>query len=108
MEMNNTHGIISTIEKGKKGIEKYPQESKKINFKATEPVLRQISDPERFFPLFTLKRALEEVSFYDYFYTNLKSPIRQLSNYSTETKLLSDGQNLINILNWIKNNHSLS
>ena len=108
MEMNNTQGVISTNEKGKKGIEKYPQESNKINFKSTEPVLRQISDPERFFPLFTLKRALEGISFYDYFDTSLKSPIRQLSNYSTETKLLSDGQNLLNILNWIKNNHSLS
>ena len=108
MEMNNTQGIISTREKGKSGIETYPQESKKINFKSTEPVLRQISDPDRFFPLFTLKRALEEISFYYYFDTSLKSPIRQLSNYSTETKLLPDGQNLINILNWIKNNHSIS
>ena len=108
MEMNNTQGIISTQEKGKSGTEKYPQESTKINFKSTEPILRQISDPDRFFPLFTLKRALEEISFYYYFDTTLKSQIRQLSNYSTETKLLSNGQNLINILNWIKNNHSHS
>jgi len=107
MEMDNGQGIISTREKGKIGIQKYPQESKQIVFRSTEPVLRQISDPERFYPLFTLKRALEEISVYYYFDTTFESPIRQPSGYGTETKLLADGQNLMTILNNIKNSHSL-
>ncbi|MEN8215483.1 MAG: AAA family ATPase [Pseudomonadota bacterium] len=68
--------------------------------------MRQISDPDRFYPLFTLKRALEELSVYYYFDTS--SSIRQPSSYGTETKLLPDGQNLMTILNNIKNNHSLN
>ncbi|MDM8542514.1 AAA family ATPase [Desulfococcaceae bacterium HSG9] len=107
MEMDNTQGIISTHERGKVGFQKYPQASKQITFKSTEPVLRQISDPEIFYPMFTLKRALEELSVYYYFDTTFNSPVRQPSGYGTETKLLPDGQNLITILNNIKNSHSL-
>jgi len=58
MEMDNARGMISTREEGKVGIQRYPQAGKQLTFKSTEPVLRQISDPERFYPLFTLKRAL--------------------------------------------------
>lgn len=107
MEMDNSQGIISTREKGKVGFQRYPQESKQTAFKSTEPVLRQISDPERFYPLFTLKRALEDFSVYYCFDTTFNSPIRQPSGYGTETKLLPDGQNLMTILNNIKNSHSL-
>lgn len=107
MEMDNAQGIISTREHGQVRFQKYPQESKQITFKSSEPVLRQISDPERFYPLFTLKRALEELSVYYYFDTTFQSLIRQPSSYSTDLKLLSDGQNLMTILNNIKNNHSL-
>jgi len=107
MEMDNAQGIISTREEGKIGIQRYPQESKQMVFRATEPVLRQISDPERYYPLFTLKRALESLSVYCYFDTTSYSSVRQPSGYGTETKLLPDGQNLMTILNHIKNTHSL-
>ena len=107
MEMNNARGIISTWEKDRVGIQRYPQAHQQVNFKSTEPVLSQISDPERFYPLFTLKRALEEVCVYYYFDTTFSSVIRQPSSYGTETKLLPDGQNLMTILNNIKNNHPL-
>jgi predicted ATPase len=100
MEMDNAQGIISTQEGGKVDIQKYP-------FKSTEPVLRQISDPDRFYPLFTLKSALEALSVYYYFDTSINSLIRQPAGYDTETKLLSDGQNLMTILNNTKNNHPL-
>lgn len=107
MEMDNGRGMISTREEGKVALQRYPQEHKKLTFKSTEPLLRQISEPERFYPHFTLKRALEEASIYYYFNTTFSSPIRQPSSYGTETKLLPDGQNLMTILNRIKNNHSL-
>jgi len=107
MEMDNAQGVISTRECGESGILRYPQEREQINFKSTEPVLRQISDPDRFYPLFTLKRALEEFSIYNYFDTTFNSPVRQPCSYGTETKLLPDGQNLMTILNNIKNNHPI-
>jgi predicted ATPase len=108
MEMDNAQGIISIREGGKVGIQRYPQENSQSNFRTTEPVLKQISDPDRFSPLFTLKRALEELSVYYYFDTSINSSIRQPSSYGTETKLLPDGQNLMTILNNIKNNHPLN
>lgn len=107
MEMDNGQGVISTRENGKVGIQKYPQESRQIHFKSTEPVLRQLSDPDRFYPLFTIKRALEEFSAYYSFDVTGGSPIRQPSAYGTETRLLPDGRNLATILNYIKNNHSI-
>jgi len=108
MEMDNAQGIISTREGGKVGIQRYPQENSQINFRTTEPVLRQISDPDRFYPLFILKRALEALSVYYYFDTSINSSIRQASSYGTETKLLPEGQNVMTILNNIKNNHPLN
>lgn len=107
MEMNNAQGIISTREAGKVGFQRYPQESQQLYFKSTEPVLSQISDPERFYPIFTLKRALEEVAVYDYFDTTFSSVIRQPASYGTERKLSHNGQNLMTIINNIRNNHSL-
>ncbi|CAK8716843.1 ATPase AAA-type core domain-containing protein [Candidatus Electrothrix laxa] len=106
MDMNNARGLISTREQGKVGFQQYPQENKQLHFKQTEPVLRQISDPDRFYPLFTLKKALEELSSYYYFDTTQNSPIRLPSGYGTETKLLPDGQNLVTLLNNIKNEQS--
>jgi predicted ATPase len=106
MDMNNARGVISTREQGKVGFQQYPQENKQLHFKQTEPVLRQISDPDRFYPLFTLKKALEELSSYYYFDMTQNSPIRQPSGYGTETKLLPDGQNLVTLLNNIKNEQS--
>jgi len=50
---------------------------------------------------------LEEFSIYYYFDTSINSSIRQPTGYGTELKLLSDGQNLMTILNNIKNNHPL-
>jgi len=108
MEMNNAQGFISTQESGKVVYQKYPQEQSHISFKATELVLRQISDPDRFYPLFTLKRALEELLIYSYFDTSINSSIRQPANYGTETQLLSNGKNMMTILNHIKNNHPLN
>jgi predicted ATPase len=107
LEMENTKGIISTREEGRINFQKYPQEEREITFKETELVLRQISDPDRFYPLFTLKRALEGIAVYDYFDTTLKSVIRQPGSFDTEERLAFNGQNLTSIILKIKNDHSL-
>lgn len=84
----------------------------RLLLKQTESVLRQIPERKQYYPLATLKRALAGLSAYYcsayYCYdTTYNSPVSQPVVYSTEKKLLSDGQNLANILNNIKNNHSL-
>ncbi|RMG23613.1 MAG: chromosome segregation protein SMC [Bacteroidetes bacterium] len=108
MEMENAEGIISTREGGKTGIQRYPHEKKQISFKASELVLRQISDPDRFYPLFTLKRALEQFAVYDYFDTTAESAIRQPGSYTIEERLWPNGENLLSVLLRIKNHHALA
>lgn len=107
LQMKNGRGLISTRENNKVGIQHYPRDGFDILFKEQELVLRQISDPDRFFPLYALKIAIESISVYDYFDTTLKSPIRTPVNYGTDVKLLSTGENLVQILHRIKNNHTL-
>lgn len=107
LQMKNGRGLISTRENRVVGIQHYPREGFDILFKEQELVLRQISDPDRFLPLYALKIAIESISVYDYFDTTLKSPIRTPINYGTDTKLLPSGENLVQILHRIKNNHSL-
>ncbi|MEO8147080.1 MAG: AAA family ATPase [Bacteroidia bacterium] len=103
LDMENSKGFITTR---LKDIVKFGDPTE-ISFKSTETILRQISDPDRYYQLFTLKRAIENIAVYDYFDTTLKSSIRQAATFGTEKYLLSDGQNLMSILNWIKNQHSL-
>ena len=107
LEMKNGKGKISTREGGNFGIQYYPREGYDILFKEQELVLRQISDPDRFSPLYTLKFTIESISVYDYFDTTLKSPIRMPVGYGTDVKLMSSGENLVQILHRIKSNHSL-
>ena len=107
LKMKNGKGQISTRESNRVSIQYYPQTDGEISFKEQEPVLRQISDPNRFLPLYTLKTAIEAVSAYDYFDTTLKSVIRQPASYGTDERLLSSGENLVQILHRIRNHHSL-
>lgn len=103
LEMENSQGYISTREDK---IIKF-KNSKQLNFKSTELILRQISDPQSYFPLFTLKKAIEQFTVYNYFDTTSKSIIRESQNFGTEERLMSDGSNLMSILNRIKNNNSI-
>lgn len=57
-------------------------------------MFKQISDPDRFFPIYSLKKAIEQIDIYNYFETTFGSDIRQLSQYYSENKLLSDGKTL--------------
>ncbi len=107
MKMKNGKGQISTREQNQINIQHYPQTDSEILFKEQEPVLRQISDPTRFLPLYTLKTAIEAISAYDYFDTTLKSVIRQPASYGTDERLLPSGENLVQILHRIRNHHSL-
>lgn len=109
LDIKNGNGVISTrASDGDVSFQHYPKkEDGEITFKTQELVLRQISDPDRYYPLYTLKRAIEGLVVYDYFDTTLKSKIRQPEVFGTEDKLLPNGENLAQILNRLKNRHTL-
>ncbi len=91
------------VEKGSNGLisEKGEKESKIERFellKFNESVFKQINDPDRYFPIYTLKKAIEQIDIYNYFDTTFESPIRRLSSYFSEDKLFPDGKNLTSLL----------
>jgi len=57
-----------------------------------------------FLPLFIIKEAIEEIAVYDFFDTTSESPIRQLSPYYSDKKLLPNGENLTFLLNYLNGN----
>ena len=85
----------------------YPHDNDAMSFDRNELVLRQISDPDRFYAQFSLKRAIEGISVYDYFDTTLRSPIREPRNWSIANKLLPNGENLTILLQQLKNKQRL-
>jgi len=107
LEMKNGRGIISTREKGQIGLQRYSPDGNEIQFKTQETVLRQVSDPDRFYPLYVIKSAIESLIVYDYFDTTLGSKIRQPASFGVEPRLLSTGENFAQILNRLKNQHAL-
>ena len=86
------HGIISERENNKNRIQKLSILS------PNESVFKQISDPDRFFPIYSLKKAIEQIDLYNYFDTSFDGIVRQLSPYYSEGKLLPDGRNLTALL----------
>lgn len=72
--------------------------------KEQELVLRQLGDFMTFLPLFIIKEAIEEIAVYDFFDTTSESPIRQLSPYYSDKKLLPNGENLTFLLNYLNGN----
>lgn len=100
LKVENGKGLIS--ERGKQAISIQKLEILDPN----ELVLRQISDQDRYYPLFTIKKAIEQISVYSYFDTTFDSVIRQLSPFFTETRLLSDGKNLTSLLSYLNANNT--
>ena len=72
-----------------------------------ELVLKQINDPKQFLPIHTVKKAVESMSVYNSFDTGEASKIRRVAEYSTGNRLWKNGENLTQILNDLRNNHSL-
>lgn len=73
-----------------------------------ELVLRQINDPMRYLPSHTIRKAIEMVSIYGYFDTSPAGTLRKpASEFSTCTKLRKNGDNLVHLLNHIKNNRTV-
>ena len=107
LKMKNGKGIVSTHQDGNVELKPYPDAGSVHLFKEQELILRQISEPNRFIPLFALKSAIETISVYDYFDTTLNSPIRTPQTFGSEARLLPSGSNIVKILHHIKSNHTL-
>ncbi len=108
LKMENGNGFISTVENNAiSGIQRYDRGDIILFFDEQELMLRQNADPSRFLPLHTLKQAIESIAGYDYFDTSFESNIRQRSFDGIETKLLSTGENLVQLLSRIKNYRTL-
>ncbi len=104
---NGKGNILTSNADGTNGREHYPQEKGGVSFKEQELVLRQIADPNRFLTLHILKLAIDSLAGYDYFDTTPDSKIRQKGFDGIESRLLPSGENLVQLLNRIKNHHSL-
>ena len=64
-----------------------------------ELILRQISDPRRYLPSHTIRKAIAQMSLYESFDTSSNSILRQPVNASKDVRLDSNGANLINVIN---------
>lgn len=72
-----------------------------------ELVIRQISDPKQYLPVYTVRKAIDSIAVYDSFDTSGTSKLRRLAEFATGTRLWKNGENLTQLLNDLKNNHSL-
>ncbi len=105
MKMNNAKGSLSTRDEGKVQLSPYPPEDEATSLDARESVLRQISDPQRFHPLFTLKSALAKTALYNDFDTSPRSPLRGPAKFDPSKRLLPNGENLCPLILNLKNQH---
>jgi predicted ATPase len=78
-----------------------------IAFEKTEPILRQISDPISYQPLFTIKKAIQNLSIYSCFDTSQTSKIRLPKTSSSDQKLFPSGENLVTTFQKLQINHPL-
>jgi len=67
-------------------------------------LLKDITDPDRYFALSTIRKAIADISVYDYFDTTPDSKIRKPVIPTTDVKLLPDGSNLPQVLNTLNIN----
>ncbi len=67
-------------------------------------LFKDITDPDRYFALSTIRKAIADIVIYDYFDTTPTSKIRKPVIATTENKLLPDGSNLPQVLNTLNIN----
>lgn len=104
LDFSNGTGEISL--KTENGISFQKYESDEIS--GRELVLRQINDPNRYLPTFTLRRAIENMAVYNNFEVGENSRLRRPADFSISTRLKKNGENLTQILNELKLNHSFA
>lgn len=71
---------------------------------ASESILSQLVDKDRYYQIYTLREAIKDIAIYTYFDTTAKSAIRKPVQPGFTNRLLPDGSNLPQVLNAIKVN----
>lgn len=71
----------------------------------SDSVLCQLMDSNRYPQISTIRKAIADIAIYNYFNTTESSPIRKPAAPTSATKLVADGSNLPQLLNWININH---
>lgn len=72
---------------------------------SSDSMLSQLVDKDRYYQIYTVRRAIADIAIYTYFDTTERSPIRRPAMPAGISKLLPDGGNLPQLLNWIKINN---
>lgn len=104
LDFNNGIGKLSVSENtGSVTFEQY----KDGDVSGQELVLKQITDPSRYLPSHTIRKAIESMNIYGYFDTGSSSKLRFPTEFSSSMKLRKNGDNLSQLLNNLKNNKTL-
>ena len=72
---------------------------------SSDSMLSQLKDSNRYPQISTFRKAIADIAIYNYFNTTESSPIRKPATPTAVTKLMSDGSNLPQLLNWININY---
>ena len=98
MQIDNGKGFV------REGISKAQQTVQYEFDNASDSVLNQLVDKDRYYQIYTLREAIKDISIYSYFDTTASSPIRKPVQPSSSNRLFADGSNLPQVLNSIKIN----
>lgn len=101
LEFNNGVGVASEKEPNKTS---KPKLQRYEGFDPMESALVEISDPDRYYPLSTIKKAISDWVIYEYLDTTPKSQLRRPQIPTSEKRLTPDGSNLTQALNTLKIN----
>ena len=104
LDFKNGNGKLSVREEG--GSVRF-EEYKDGDVSGQELVLKQITDPSRYLPSHTIRKAIDSMSIYGYFDTGSSSKLRLPAEFSSSMKLRKNGDNLAQLLNNFKNNKTL-
>jgi len=100
LEMGNGWAVVSATE----GTGRPARIKRLDSYLSTELLLSQLNDPDRYYPLHLIKKAILDISVYYNIDTSKESEIRDLSPFYPDTKLLPKGENLISLLNYLNGN----
>ena len=103
LDFRNGNGKISGRTEGE-GIRLVDYSAEEIS--GRELAVRQVNDPQRFLPTYTLRKAVETMAVYGDFHVGEGSRLRQPVEYSTDKRLRKNGENLTQIINLLKTNYT--
>lgn len=98
MQMDNGKGFV------REGLSNNQETVKYELDNATESLLCQLVDKDRYYQIYTLREAIKDIAIYNYFDTTAKSAMRKPVPPGLSNRLLPDGSNLPLVLNSIKIN----